>query len=393
GKCHFKPDPLALRGFQGRERQEEIVPRIEDVDYLTFLRDGGFDHVRDPHGARSEMIYMPQVSQLPAGAHPSQWVGDRSIRFLETQTRGGPWLLFASFIHPHPPYAPPSPWDKLYRAVRMPPPHLPEGYASLQPFVPRSRLGHYYHDGPVHVNLWRTIRAFYYACVSFVDFQVGRIMQALERTGRLDDTLVVFTSDHGDMLGDYGLVGKSCMLDAAAKIPMVVRRPGAFDPGKRCGQVASLLDVGPTILRAAGIEPPPDWAGVDLKDLAAGKVDLAVVFSQVNQAAVASYMAVDERRKYVYSAPDRREYLFDRRDDPHETRDLAAAGAGGDEMRRLKAALLEHLRAGGEDAALDGDDWKTYPLGEVPDPETHRNIRDNPWADYRIPGYSDREGS
>ncbi len=401
GKCHFTPDPQALRGFQSREAQEEIVERVEDDDYLTFLREHGkgFEHVRDPHGARSEMVYMPQVSQLPQRLHPTQWVGDRSMAFIDTQPSGRPWLLFSSFIHPHPPYAPPPAWEKLYRLRDIAPPHCPEGYEDLVPFVPRSRLAHYYHDDPRHPTLWRIIRAFYFACVSFVDHQVGRILEALERSGQLDRTLVLFASDHGDLLGDYGLMGKQCMLDPSVRVPLLARLPGTFGAGERCARACSLVDVGPTILSAAGVRTPPQWDGVDLAQLArlsptprdgaqgvcpATPDVREIVFSQILRGPLASYMAVSSAHKYAYSAPDNREYFFDRITDPRETRNLAPAARGTEPFEHLKRALLARLRDAGATDGVDGDDWRIYPAPPLPDPEAHRNVRDNPWADYSV---------
>lgn len=387
GKLHFRPDPQAMRGFQTRERQEEVVDRIEDDDYLQFLRGAGWGWVRDPHGARSEMVYMPQVSPLPPEVHPSAWVADRSRAFIADQANADqPWMLMASFIHPHPPYAPPSPWDKLYRARDVAPPHLPEGYDRLQPGYCRRRLHHYYHDGPINPTIWRTIRAFYFACVSFVDRQIGRVLDTLAQTGETDDTLVIMTSDHGDMLGDYGLVGKHCMLNPAARIPLIVRRPPRFAPGALCDRPTSLVDVPTTLLGAAGIDPPDDWDGVDLADLAAGGVDRDVVFSAVGRGPTAMHLAVDGRWKYVHSAGDRREYAFDLQSDPDETRDMARSGELPADARRLREALFNAMRAGGETDALDGDRWRELPDEEIPGDLPGRNVRDNPWADYGLPG-------
>ncbi|HEX2948660.1 MAG TPA: sulfatase-like hydrolase/transferase, partial [Armatimonadota bacterium] len=91
GKCHFTPDGLALRGFQSREYQEEIVASPEQDDYLTYLHANGFAHICDPHGIRGEMYYVPQPAQMPATLHPTQWIGDRAVDFLHAQTASQPW--------------------------------------------------------------------------------------------------------------------------------------------------------------------------------------------------------------------------------------------------------------------------------------------------------------
>ncbi|MEI6810204.1 MAG: sulfatase-like hydrolase/transferase, partial [bacterium] len=130
GKCHFTPDDMALRGFDSRRTQEECRSDPATDDYVAWLRRNGYDDY-EPHGARGEMYYIPQVSTLPARAHPTQWIGDESIRFLKGSKKktAQPWCLFSSFIHPHPPFAPPKPWHRLYRAPDMPLPFVPDGSA------------------------------------------------------------------------------------------------------------------------------------------------------------------------------------------------------------------------------------------------------------------------
>jgi arylsulfatase A-like enzyme len=392
GKCHFTPDPHALRGFETRQTQEEIVRSPGRDDYLKSLHDAGFAHVCDPHGARGEMYYVPQVAQMPAALHPTGWIGQQTIRFVEAQADSSqPWFCFSSYVHPHPPFAPPNPWHKLYRAGLMPLPNVPADAESLWIYINRRQNRYKYRDQGIDRNLVRCLKAHYYAAVSFIDFQVGRTIEALERTGQMDNTLIVFTSDHGELLGDYNCFGKRSMHDAASRVPLIARQAGRFEGGRRCGRVASLVDLAPTIVSAAGAAmPPAQLAGVDLADLAAGTCGREHVFSQHDRADSATYMAVGERWKYFYSAPDGREFLLDRLGDPRETRNRAGLRFCEDARRRLKDALIGHLCAGGEADALDGEDWRAYPPKRVPaDPDAGLLIQDHPWADTRIPGYTE----
>ncbi|NOZ64203.1 MAG: sulfatase-like hydrolase/transferase, partial [Caldiserica bacterium] len=189
GKCHFTPDRHALRGFQTRETQEELVKNPDDDDYLKFLRQSGFSHITDPHGVRSEMYYIPQPAQMPAEYHPTQWVGDRGVQFLSEESRKSqPWFLFLSFVHPHPPFAVPTPWHKLYRAPLMPLPHVPPNVESLYTYINRVQNRYKYRDQGIDNNLLRCIKAYYYAAISFIDYQIGRILEMLEKTGEIDNT-------------------------------------------------------------------------------------------------------------------------------------------------------------------------------------------------------------
>ncbi|MHC4887544.1 MAG: sulfatase family protein [Planctomycetota bacterium] len=394
GKCHFTPQRDALRGFDSRRSQEECTASGDD--YIDYLQENGFDDF-EPHGARGEMYYIPQISSLPAEAHPTQWVGDESIRFIEEQEEGKPWCLYSSYIHPHPPFAPPKPWHKLYRSPLMPLPKVPEESESLYTHVNYRQNRYKYRDQGIDNQLMRNIKAHYYATISFVDYQVGRILDILEKRGELDSTLILFTSDHGEYLGDYNCFGKRAMHDASSRIPMLVRYPKLFEAGKRVEAPVSLVDVLPTVVRAAGVERSDlDIDGLPMQDVASGRTDRELVYSQHGRGQSAIYMAVSRTYKYVYSAGDNREFLFDRLADPEETRNLANnafAGGAGQEMREK---LLKYLQSVGEADAYEEVDgglrWKVYPAldqGYLDDPDAGLLIQDYAPAPISIPGYTD----
>jgi arylsulfatase A-like enzyme len=423
GKCHFTPDTYALRGFEGREVQEECgVPKgeMEKNHYIKYLYDKGYTHLSEAYGIRGEMYYMPQPSQMPAEDHPTQWVGDRSIQYIrEHKDDSEPWYLFSSYIHPHPPLAPPVPWHKLYRPGLMPLPNMPSDYESLVTYINRVQNRYKYRDQGMDKNLVRTIIAYYYACVSFIDYQIGRILDTLEETGRLDNTMILFTSDHGELLGDYSCYGKRSMHDPSARVPMIVRMPGRFDGGGVCDTPVSLVDVAPTFLAAAGAEiGTHSLDGVDMYDIAEGNSDRKYVFGQISfndfgmgrnvegrkardlskvpfkeqVAMYSTYLCVSREWKYFYSTPDNQEFLFDKIHDPNETRNKKGILFARDALRDHKSALVQWLQEGGETAGLDGDDWKIFPKQEIDDdPDTGLLIQDGytPWIDMEIPGYTD----
>ncbi len=391
GKCHFTKDKYALRGFTSREIQEEVPARSSD-DYTKLLAESGWGDLPEPHGVRGEMYYVPQVSQLPVGLHPTQWVGDRSVAFVESRRADDqPWYLFSSFIHPHPPFAPPAPWHKLYRAPDMPLPKVPQDVESLHTYVNRHQNRYKYRDQGIDNNLIRNIRAHYFACISFIDHQIGRMLHALEESGELEDTLILVTSDHGEHLGDYNCFGKRSMHDTAARVPMLVWQPGRFEGGLRCDRVTNLVDVMPTFLGAAGMDAGSmDLDGEDLHDVLTGNSERDIVFSQFQRAGEAQYTAITGRWKYSYSAPDDREFLFDRRVDPQETRNRAGLPFNQEALRQMRERLIGHLRAGGETDALDGDGWRKYPKLDVsPDPDTGLITQDCPGYVLDLPGYTD----
>lgn len=396
GKCHFTPDPYALRGFQHREYQEEMgFEQMEKEDYLNFLIQNGYKHAIEPHGVRSEMYYIPQPSRLPQRLHPSQWVADRSKHFIEHQTQDQPWYLFSSFIHPHPPFAPPTPWHTLYRTVDMPYPNRPDGYESLQLLINKLQNRYKYRDNGIDNNLIRTLKAYYYACVSFVDYQIGRVLQSLEQTGQLENTIILFSSDHGELLGDYGCFGKRSMHNSAAKIPLIVCG-GEFDGGNVCDAPVSLIDIAPTLLRIGRATlSSHSLDGEDLRTVlyhetnrkgvysffsATHEVQLMCDTTQLDKLkhdkeqyifSCINMMYAEKDFKYIYSAPDNKELLFDEVHDSKECHNKAGVPLYAEKLRYMRKELIAYLEKNGYRSLIDGERFQ---------PLIHPEILDNPDA-------------
>jgi arylsulfatase len=370
GKCHFVPDRLALRGFRRRLTQEETPNRIEDDDYLQYIQQSFCRNVRDVHGAWRELLYMPQTSPLDAEHHPTQWVGDRILDYIgERADHNSPWFAMCSFIHPHPPYAPPVPWDTLYEPDDLDDPYLPADYQDRQPAFKRAQLHHYYFDPPTSSTLWRMIKARYYSCVSFVDHQIGRVQEALAATGQLDNTLILFTSDHGEMLGDLGMIGKANMYGPSVKVPLLARWGDGRHAGDRVDIPVSLVDIGTTILLAAGLPVPATFEGEDLQRIAAmpNTYNDRIIYSQVFNPDRGMYLSVNRRFKYIHSAADGSEQLFDYRSDPHEDVNMINDPAYEHELVTLREAMFDYLRRTGQDQVLDKCNrrWRSWPQSPI----------------------------
>ncbi|MEZ5277826.1 MAG: sulfatase-like hydrolase/transferase [Opitutaceae bacterium] len=399
GKCHFSPGEVTYEphGFQSRETQEELSGMTEKDDYLQYLWANGFRHVTDPNGIRGDMYYMPQPAQMPAIHHPTQWVGDRAVSFIQDR-RGDdqPWFLYSGIIHPHPPFCPPNPWHKLYRDLDVPPPHLPPGYESLQIHI--NRIQNRYKRFDRGSDLWRIrmMRAYYFACISFIDYQVGRMLEALETTGQLENTLIAFSSDHGELLGDFGSVGKRSYHDAASRVPMILRHPGCLPAGATCDTPVSLIDLTRTFsdLAQAPLKTH-QLEGENLVDLAAAPPADRTIFTHLNNRNDGIYAAINRRWKFAYSAPDQAEFLLDRRRDPLETKNLTGISLPPDwpstrVADSLRDTLQTHLRQGGQSDAVDARGWVPYPRKSLPaNPDSGLIYQDHPWADQSIPGYTD----
>lgn len=381
GKMHFMPDHARPWGFQSRDISEEVN---EDEDhYKDFVAANGYNHVDEVNGIRSEYYYIPQPCQLPARLTNTHWVADRSIDFLQRRDRSRPFFLMSSFIRPHPPFDPPTPWNKLYRAAEMEDPHIPEHPGEFRTFWNELQTRYKYRGAWGRDRmLMRTLRSAYYGCISFIDYQIGRILETLG--DEADNTVILFTADHGELLGDYGCVGKRTMQEVSARIPLIARWPGVLKPGERSTVPVSLLDVHQTILDAAGAEMDTHPERDSLRNLAQRSAP-RTVFSQFSKRAYAQYLASDGQWKYSYSAPDRRETLVDLTNDPKESRNLAEKPEARPHLERLRQDLWQRYQRDGYTDAVTDEGWKEHPQPALSeDPERDVIYQDSANTDDRL---------
>ena len=290
---------------------------------------------------------------LPERLHPTMWTGDSAVRFLETYSRDKPFFLKVSFARPHSPYDPPARYMREFEDAEIPSASVGDWADSFRPRSSDQPSLWHGDLGPAQV---RHSRQGYYGSIRFIDDQIGRILEVLHERGLYETTLVLFVSDHGDMLGDHHHWRKCYAYEASARIPMLLRWPAgliAADRGQVREEVAELRDVMPTFLAAAGIEAPESADGRNLLEPISGKgsgwreyLDLEhnVCYSPRN-----NWNALtDGRWKYIYQALDGEEYLFDLRADPGEERNLAGSVSRGDELRRWRARLVSQFEERGE---------------------------------------------
>lgn len=364
GKMHFRP-PRTQHGFHRLLLSEEIPGNVADDDYLTELAAAGRTDVLEPHGVRHELYYSPQPSQLPEPLTTTAWTGRKTVEFLASRHDSDPpFLCWTSFIKPHPPFDPPAPWYLQYDPLRMPDPIRSE--------EERGRLLHQIHvqhrskwtSPDLELNRIRTIRAYYYALVSHVDHWIGRILDELERTGLRENTLVIFTADHGEYLGDHWAFGKRGFHDAAARIPYLWSWPGAIPAGARSDALVGLADLAPTLAAVGGSSAPSaDGDGANILPLAqnAGRAVRDHAIGQFSHGRTGLYLSMDTRHKYVYSAADDAELLLAVGMPDGETRNLADDPAYQEVVDRLRASIVRRFASDGYTEPLEGDGWRKYP--------------------------------
>jgi len=324
GKAHFQPctnQPLGDNGSM------EAPPRIFDFDFFRNWSGPyyGFQlarlaiaHSKERNAASMHYgLWLKEQGvdldryfgwgayadygtwDLPEELHNSRWTADETIAAIDAARGSGrPFFIWSSFQDPHNPCVVPEPWASMYDPADMPDYRLHEGeFEGKPPFYRRahewgSGLGDPDLDGEKNWYCFRGIEemdeaatrrltAIYFGMVSLMDRHIGRILDHLDSTGLADDTLVIFTTDHGDYLGNHGLWWKGLpAYDDAQRIPFIVRAPGCRTPGARSRAFQSLVDIGPTALAAMGLEAPAGLQGVDQlqawQDAGAGARDWAM---------------------------------------------------------------------------------------------------------------------
>jgi arylsulfatase A-like enzyme len=269
----------------------------------------------------------------------------------------------------------------------MPLPKRPERSETLLTLWNKFQNRYKYRDQGVDENLIRQLKAHYYAEISFIDYNLGRLLRYLEEQKLLDNTMIIYASDHGEMLGDYYSFGKRCFLDSAARIPLLLQYPG----GRRnhtCDTPVSLIDILPTLLDFADIPAEDDYCGESLFNIPGGTCQRDTIFGQYEQEGYAAYMALDGHYKYIYSAPDQKEFLFDLISDPEETRNKAYNPLYIQKTKEMRDQFISYFRAEGYSTPIEGDNWKVYPKKDMPDdPDAYLLFQDTEASIPHIPGY------
>ena len=336
GKLHFRGADDDC-GFSAVRHPIYVVDGIGDAHGLLRTE-------RRPRTVARELAAEAGRGQSPYTGFDAT-VADATVRWIReraSRPNGDPWVLFSSMVSPHYPLIAPDTFYDLYDGVALPPPRLYDETARPDhPVIAHYRETWNYDDFFDAERLQAGLRAYYGLC-SFLDFQIGRILGALEESGLADDTLVIYTSDHGESLGNRGLWGKAVMYEESSAVPLLVAGPGV-PGGERCPAAASLLDVYPTVVEAVcGALDARERAlpGDSLLALARERPRDRVVFSELHDdgSLTGTFMVRKGRWKlvhYVGHPPQ----LFDVSTDPFETRDLAGRPATAD----IQGDLYEEL--------------------------------------------------
>jgi len=359
GKMHFV-GPDQLHGFE-----ERLTPDVypAGLDWTPDWR-APVDE-RLPWYHTMESVVRPGVSAASMQVDYDDEVCFHAVRALYDHARtrrGDPFFLVASFTHPHDPWELPARWWERYDPAGIDLPAVPAiPWAEADPHSRRLRaMSRIDAEGLTDAQIRRARHA-YYAAISYVDDRIGQVLGALRESGLEDDTIVLLTADHGEMLGERGLWYKMAFFEDAARVPLIVRAPaGLARAGERVAEPVSLLDVAPTLLDLAGLDAS-DRGAIDGRSLAPvlrgeGRRGAPVVAEYLAEGVSAPMVMVrDGALKYV-RCPGDPDVLYDLDADPRELRNLADGTdqAAAERVRaeadrrwdlgRLEAAILDSQR-------------------------------------------------
>lgn len=368
GKAHFQP--LATR--PGSE-SIECQPTLRDLDFWRNFHGPwyGFEHVEtarmhgdEAHVGQHYAIWMEEKGlknwrdyfqswpadkqraprrlswDLPREFHYTTWTAERTIANIEESARENkPFFLWSSFHDPHPPYLVSEPWASMYDPEQMQPgckvedelDHMPPHFRKTQESNPdfsmykETYANHGFSSHLTDETSLKKKMAVYYGMISFMDQQIGRILDKLDELGIADNTLVVFSTDHGHFLGQHGLAAKGAFhYEDLLRLPFIVRYPNHVPANSTGDSLQSLVDLAPTFLAAAGIEIPGLMQGVNQLDVWSGKSssarDHVIVENRHQPTMVHLRTYIDDRYKLTVYRDKEYGELFDLEKDPGEIR-------------------------------------------------------------------------
>lgn len=367
GKMHWFPQKT-LHGFHATLVDES--GRVETEGFVSDYR--SWFSLQAP-GENPDALgigwndHRAGVYPLEERLHPTAWTGRTAVEFIHNYRLEQPLFLKVSFARPHSPYDPPARLLARYDGVEIPAPAVGTwaGEFAAYPAKADAAFGDF---GAAHAL---ESRRHYYAAITFIDEQVGEIVRALKERGMYEDALILFVSDHGDMLGDHHHWRKTYAYEGSTHVPFFVKWPGWLFGGAASGmgpgvpggaslnQPVEIRDILPTFLDAAGAEVPEKMDGASVLTLIRDPkapwreyIDLehAVAYEDKNHWCALT----NGRTKYIWFFRTGREQLFDLEGDPGELTDLAALRRHRKTLEKWRARMVEHLSERGEAFVKEG---------------------------------------
>lgn len=350
GKMHLTPTYLDVGFSRMTLAEQNGEGRFED-DYHTYLMEQGridaidlTDQVEE-HRRRAGRAYYDHFgafeSDLPCQLHSTSWITRQALQEIQGWDSEGGNLLMAGYIKPHHPFDPPAPYSTMYdpEALRLPPGYLPEAQHSDL----ASHQGFFDYRSLTEEKL-RHIVALYYGTITQIDDGVGEMVSLLKRKGLYENTMIIYTSDHGEYLGWHHMLLKGNHLyEPLARIPLVIKYPAGTGGQGTDERLCENIDISATILSVCGVRPAKGMYGLSL--LGSAQRDYAFSEGQygTDEAPCIGYMIRSKRYKLLVRGSLEDAMFFDLAEDPFELRNEIANPACAEEIRRHQDALVRRV--------------------------------------------------
>lgn len=361
GKMHWFPQ-RSKHGFHGTLLDES--GRIEDPNFTSDYRQ--WLNIKAP-GINPDLTGIgwndnsAAEYKLPEELHPTHWTGEMACELIENYSINKPLFLKVSFARPHSPYDPPKRFYDMYKDIEVEAPATGEWCKRFAKQLDLEKTSKEIAFGNMGEDYAKNSKKHYYANITFIDEEIGRIIKALKDKGIYENSIIVFTSDHGDMMGDHYHWRKTYPYEGSAHIPFLVKWPESYKGAvkKNIEQPVELRDILPTFLDAAGIEIPEDMDGKSVRQLAEGNskgwrkyIDLEHATCYENN----NYWCAltDGKIKYVWNLYNGSEQMFDLVKDPHELHNCINDRKYRKLAEEMRNAMIEHLSERGEEFVKDG---------------------------------------
>ncbi len=341
GKMHFTPTYLDV-GFEEMELAEQNGPGRYDDDYHRYLKERGLvdkiDMMDQVSACRERAPdwYWDNFGAVEADLaeehHSTTWIGDRAVETLDAWSEQ-PQLLMVGFIKPHHPFDPPAPWSQMYNPDDL---ELLPGWTE-DPFDKDLEIssGFFNHTDLTESRL-RQAMAYYYATISHIDHQVGRMIEKLQEKGLYENTLIIYTSDHGDYMGHHHMLLKgNHMYDPLVRIPLIMKYPRGTDSGTNSSALCSNIDMAPTVLSLAGCSVPASMTGIDLTSTPQGRDQVFCESSGGEE-----LMLRSQSRKLLFSKRNDEVQFYDLAQDPMELTDVSENPEYQNELQEYLQRLM-----------------------------------------------------
>ncbi len=359
GKTHFSP-PSARLGFEHLDSYEGGHSTDSQYvnDYEEWLADKTGNRIKQADHGLQYNSWLARPSHLPEELHNNTWVVTKGIEFLGRRDRTRPFFLNLSFHRPHPPFDPPQAFFDLYRDAPIA--EVPVG-DWVEVDAPVKGVNSPF--GRISDRMLKRTRRAYYAQIAHIDMQIGRFVMELRRQGLYKNTWFVFTSDHGELLGDHHQFCKASALEGSAKIPLVIAPPPGLHSHSesiRCDRPVSHYDLMPTLLEAAGVPIPASVEGRSLLPFCRGELDgswreyVHGEHTRIYQSDNAMQYVTDGREKFIWNPITGRELFFNLLDDPQEVHNLIGQPAAKPRIDLWRQRLVAELRHRKQDGLTDG---------------------------------------